>query len=99
MEVNDLFREVLEKEKVVCLYLSKEERDNTEFRENLKPYYKQCKAAGYKVAVLLSGEEDLIENTVRLLKYNRELFARNAVRAEMAQAKKLKNRRERNWER
>ena len=93
MEVNDLLREILEKEKVVCLYLSKEER------ESLKPYYKQCKAAGYKVAVLLSGEEDLIENTVRLLKYNRELFARNAVRAEMAQAKKLKNRRERNWER
>ncbi|MCM1114079.1 MAG: hypothetical protein NC397_01125 [Clostridium sp.] len=94
-----MLREVLEKEKVVCLYLSKEERDDTEFRESLKPYYKKCKAAGYKVAVLLSGEEDLVENTIRLLKYNRELSARNEVRTEMAQAEKLKKRREREYER
>lgn len=99
MGVNDLLREVLEKEKVVCLYLSKEERDDTEFRESLKPYYKQCKAKGYKVAVLLSGEENLVENTVRLLKYNRELSARNEVRAEMARAEKLKKHREREYER
>lgn len=74
---------VLEEQKIICLYLSKEERDNKEFREKLEPYYQKSKDAGYNVAVLFSGDHNLTDSMEKLLKYNRHLMARNEVRKEM----------------
>ena len=79
----NLLCKVLEEQKIICLYLSKEERDNKEFRKNLKPYYKNAKANCYQVAVFLSGNHDLTDSMLNLLRYNRDLMARNEVRKEM----------------
>lgn len=84
-----MYYEILDKPcPIICLYLSKEERDNEELRESLKAYYKNWKDAGYQVAVLLSGDGDkLVEHVTDLLRYNKYLFARNEVRREMAEEK------------
>lgn len=83
--------DVLENEKIICLYLSREERDDEQLRKELKPYYKNWSDAGYKVAVLLSGNGDIVEDTTRLLRYNRDLLARNEVRKEMSKANRKRS--------
>ena len=62
---------VREKSKVVELWLTREEKNDPEFRESLNPLYQQYKAQKYLVAVFLSGEENLYEQTRDLLLYNR----------------------------
>lgn len=79
--------DIMEKQKIICLYLSREERDDLKLREDLKPYYKNWKNAGYKVAVLLSGDGDLVQGTIELLRHNKELAAKKEVRLEMEAAK------------
>ena len=44
---------VREKSKVVELWLTREEKNDPEFRESLKPIYQQYKAQKYLVAVFL----------------------------------------------
>lgn len=61
---------VREKSKVVELWLTREEKNDPAFRESLKPIYQQYKAQKYLVAVFLSGEEKLYEQTRDLLLYN-----------------------------
>lgn len=80
---------VLEDKKIIILYLSRSERDDKELRESLLPKYKEWHDAGYKVAVMLSGDEDLVENTIRLLRYNKWLSARNQVRKEVKKAREM----------
>ena len=63
--------EVREQSKIVELWLTREERDDPAFRESLKPIYQQYKDQKYLVAVFLSGEEDLYQQTRDLLLYNR----------------------------
>lgn len=77
--------DIMEKEKIICLYLSREERDDKQLRADLKPCCKSWKAAGYKVAILLSGDGDLTQNTIELLRYNKELSAKKEVQLEMKQ--------------
>ena len=62
--------EVREQSKIVELWLTREERDDPAFRESLKPIYQQYKDQKYLVAVFLSGEEDLYQQTRDLLLYN-----------------------------
>ena len=59
--------EVREQSKIVELWLTREERDDPAFRESLKPIYQQYKDQKYLVAVFLSGEEDLYQQTRDLL--------------------------------
>ena len=47
--------EVREQNKIVELWLTREERDDATFRESLKPLYHQFKAQTYLGAVLLYG--------------------------------------------
>lgn len=70
---------VREKSKVVELWLTREEKNDPEFRESLKPIYQQYKAQKYLVAVFLSGEENLYEQTRDLLLYNRRRSAEKEV--------------------
>ena len=74
--------EIMEQSKIVELWLTREERDNPAFRESLKPIYQQYKDQKYLVAVFLSGEEDLYQQTRDLLLYNRRRLAEKEVQAE-----------------
>ena len=67
--------EIREQSKIVELWLTREERDDPAFRESLKPIYQQYKDENYLVAVFLSGEEDLYQQTRDLLLYNRRRLA------------------------
>ena len=74
--------EIREQSKIVELWLTREERDDSAFRESLKPIYRQYKDQNYLVAVFLSGEEDLYQQTRDLLLYNRRRLAEKEVQAE-----------------
>ena len=74
--------EIKEQSKIVALWLTKEERDDPAFRESLKPLYQKYKDQKYLVAVYLSGEEDLYQQTRDLLLYNRRRLAEKEVQAE-----------------
>ena len=74
--------EVKEQSRIVELWLTREERDDSAFRESLKPIYQQYKDQNYLVAVFLSGEEDLYQQTRDLLLYNRRRLAEKEVQAE-----------------
>ena len=74
--------EVREQSKIVELWLTREERDDPAFRESLKPIYQKYKEQKYLVAVFLSGEEDLYQQTRDLLLYNRRRQAEKEVQAE-----------------
>ena len=74
--------EIREQSKIVELWLTREERDDSAFREWLKPIYQQYKDQNYLVAVFLSGEEDLYQQTRDLLLYNRRRLAEKEVQAE-----------------
>lgn len=71
--------EVREQSKIVELWLTRAERDDPAFRESLKPIYQQYKAQNYLVAVFLSGEEELYQQTRDLLFYNRRRLAEKQV--------------------
>ena len=73
--------EIREQNKIVELWLTREERDDSAFRESLKPIYQQYKDQNYLVAVFLSGEEDLYQQTRDLLLYNRRRLAEKEVQA------------------
>lgn len=74
--------EVKEQSRIVELWLTREERDDPAFRESLKPIYQQYRDQKYLVAVFLSGEEDLYQQTRDLLLYNRRRLAEKEVQAE-----------------
>ncbi len=74
--------EIREQSKIVELWLTREEQDDPAFRESLKPIYQQYKDQNYLVAVFLSGEEDLYQQTRDLLLYNRRRLAEKEVQAE-----------------
>ena len=74
--------EIREQNKIVELWLTREERDDSAFRESLKPIYQQYKDQNYLVAVFLSGEEDLYQQTRDLLLYTRRRQAEKEVLAQ-----------------
>ena len=74
--------EIREQSKIVELWLTREEKDDLAFWESLKPIYKEYKEQKYFVAVFLSGEEDLYQQTRDLLLYNRRRQAEKEVQAE-----------------
>lgn len=74
--------EIREQNKIVELWLTRKERDDPAFQESLKPIYQQYKDQNYLVAVFLSGEEDLYQQTRDLLLYNRRRLAEKEVQAE-----------------
>lgn len=74
--------EIRDESKIVELWLTKEEKDDLAFRESLKPIYQKYKEQKYLVAVFLSGEEDLYQQTRDLLLYNRRRLAEKEVQAE-----------------
>ena len=74
--------EIRDESKIVELWLTREEKDDLAFWESLKPIYQEYKEQKYLVAVFLSGEEDLYQQTRDLLLYNRRRQAEKEVQAE-----------------
>ena len=74
--------EIRDESKIVELWLTREEKDDLAFWESLKPIYQEYKEQKYVVAVFLSGEEDLYQQTRDLLLYNRRRQAEKEVQAE-----------------
>ena len=74
--------EIRDESKTVELWLTREEKDDLAFWESLKPIYQEYKEQKYLVAVFLSGEEDLYQQTRDLLLYNRRRQAEKEVQAE-----------------
>ena len=68
--------------KIVDIWLTRAEADDTALRESLKPIYKKYAGMKYFVAVFESGKEDLIEGAAALLRHNLELKARNELKLE-----------------
>ena len=73
--------EINEQSKIVEIWLTKEEQNDFALRESLKPLYQQYKEQKYLVAVFLSGEEDLYQQTRDLLLYNQRRLAEREVQA------------------
>lgn len=69
-----MFVEKDEEKKIVYFWLSRQEKDDADFRESLKPQYAKCKSEGYTVCVFLSGSGSLFESTKNLLLHNRDLI-------------------------
>lgn len=68
--------------KLVQVWLTRQEGEDSAVQERLKPMYAQWKRQKYMVAVFHSGQEDLKENTMALLAYNKRRSAELAVQRE-----------------
>lgn len=68
----------------VCIWLTKAESADPAMDERIRPIIQQYHNQKYLVAVYRSGTEDLFENTLAFLKYNRKAQAQREVRAERA---------------
>lgn len=68
--------------KLVQVWLTRQEGENSVVQERLQPMYAQWKQQKYMVAVFHSGQEDLKENTMALLAYNKRRSAELAVQRE-----------------
>lgn len=78
--------DVKEHSKVVELWLTRNERNDQQFLESLKPLYRQYQAQHYLVVVFYSGEEDLYQQTRELLLYNRRRWAEKNVQGQRQRA-------------
>lgn len=78
--------DVKEHSKVVELWLTRDETNDQQFLESLKPLYRQYQAQHYLVAVFYSGEEDLYRQTRELLLYNRRRLAEKNVQGQRQRA-------------
>ena len=81
---------VNENSKIVGIWLTNAEKNDAVLRTSLQPLYKQYHEQKYLVAVYMSGEQDLYENTRDLLLYNRRRSAEKEVRAENAAGRTVK---------
>lgn len=74
--------EVNEQSKTVEFWLTNGEKNDSIFRDSLKPLYQQYRAHNYLVAVFLSGDENLYQQTRDLLLYNQRRIAEKEVQAQ-----------------
>lgn len=84
MEIN-----VRDGRRLVEVWLAKEEKQDQAFRESLKPLYQDYKAKKYTVAVFLSGDRDLAEETGALLRRNKRRIAELEVQRERKRRKSM----------
>lgn len=77
MEIN-----VRDDRKIVEVWLTNQEKQDESLREHLKGLYQQYREKKYIVAVYMSGNLNLTEETSALLCYNRKRLAEQEVRRE-----------------
>lgn len=62
--------DINEQFKIAGIWLSKEENDNQELRQKIQSFLSEYKKRKYIPVIYISGEKDLTEQTVCLLKHN-----------------------------
>lgn len=67
--------ELNEKFKIASVWLTNEEKNNLEIREELDKKIREFKDTNYKFVIYESGERDLTELTQGLLSHNKNLLA------------------------
>lgn len=75
----DLEMHIRDDKKLVEIWLNSEEKRDTQLREKLKDVYAQFREKKYLVAVYESGEGDLYQGTLDLLRYNKRRSAEREV--------------------
>lgn len=75
MEIN-----VRDDRKIVEVWLTNQEKQDESLKERLKNFYQQYREKKYIVAVYMSGNLNLTEETSALLCYNRKRLAEQEVR-------------------
>ncbi len=73
---------VQEQRKLVTVWLTRKEQENSALRERLKSLYAGYAEKKYTVVEFLSGGEELYRNTRDLLLYNRRKLAEAEVQRE-----------------
>jgi hypothetical protein len=74
MEVN-----VRQDKKIVEVWLTRQEAQDSALQESLAPYFAMFKAQKYLVAVFKSGNGDLVSGTAELLRHNLRLQLQEAA--------------------
>lgn len=80
MEMN-----VRDEQKTVDIWLSNAEKNDPAIRRSLEDIYREYQQKKYLVAVFESGSQDLYQNTLDLLQYNRRRSAEREVLREKKQ--------------
>lgn len=70
---------VNKKDRILEIWLTKSEKNNMALRESLKPFYKEWKTMEYLPVVYESGEGDLKESILGLLRHNKEVIAKREL--------------------
>ena len=78
---------VRENEKLIEVWLTRQEREDPERKRQLEETYRLGKEKRCLVAVFLSGQEELGELTSALLRHNRDKLARQEVQRQRKQRK------------
>ena len=73
--------QVINANKQVEVWLAKDEKANLTVQGYLQKLYAHFRAKKYTVAVYVSGDGDLFQDTLALLRYNRRRSAEQAVEA------------------
>ena len=71
--------QIMDKDKLVEVWLAKDEKANLTVQGYLQKLYAQFRAKKYTVAVYVSGDGDLFQDTLALLRYNRRRSTEQAV--------------------
>lgn len=76
---------VRDEQKTVDIWLSNAEKNDPAIRHSLEDIYREYQQKKYLVAVFESGSQDLYQNTLDLLRYNRRRSAEREVLREKKQ--------------
>ena len=68
-----------DEQKTVDIWLTNAEKNDPEIRRSLEEIYREYQQKKYLVAVFESGSQDLYQNTLDLLRYNRRHSAEREV--------------------
>ena len=81
MEIN-----VRDDRKIVEVWLTNQEKQDNALQEQLETLYQQYMEKKYFIAVFMSGDQGLAEETSALLRYNRKRLAEQEVRKKKTRA-------------
>lgn len=77
-----------ENSRLVDIWLTREEQTDPAAQTKMRELSRQYSVEKWTVAVFCSGQQDLVEETGALLRYNRRRSAEQAVQREKAQKRR-----------
>lgn len=81
--------QVNDEKKLVCVWLTREEQEDEQVKQQLEPLYQKYQKQKYFVSVFLSGKQNLYEQTRDLLLYNRRRQAEREVQKQKQASRAL----------